>query len=788
MKKKSKFVFGAALLVIALLFSACSSPANSETTSLYKVTVSKTGEGDIQVEPTQGPVGTPVTIRANPAGGQRLTELKVDGVERTGDGPWEITLNGNVTVTAVFEPVPANNFTVTIATLQNGYITASPQYGPVGTEITLTISPNADAGYGLQAGSLKYNDGTTDVLITGTTFILPAVNVTVTAIFETKTAEQLIEVGTEALAAQKFDTAIDAFESAFKKDPTNKEAIVYSSLGKLASIAKDPKVRDLMRERLGFTGYPGTIDNLITTDWMETYTNESLVWSYYENGEWHRWYNPEDEWDARFLNRYGLAPKAGYYYEQQLSQTEYTLVRAATEKVTGPLNSYYDEERGDEVYWYDYHPIYDYWEPGYYYWDWMNGGIVVFVSGERRIGQLDSYYDGDLGVTGNWHDSDPGGGGRGSGYYWERDWTYRLGSETPRYDSWTEKLPGLSKPGWFTETGMYKDNLTSAGLLQASQWPLLFYANLVDKNQNGLNELLDGILSSVFGSSFEVAAARFADLPYERYIELDEDIIEAFGLTGIFEGDDIYVGVAELELLFSAVRIFKATLEWVAAYDWNTDISFLRTDWAAIESIGDLSPKNLPFVNNFMKDRSNGMMAKSKTDFTTALAAAVRVYEHLISANSKLPAAYIDGLKDYGWLKDGSSKLNTAIQNGDNFYVQRYASGNSYDNSPYDAEIGINMGKLFTPGQLAIDQLITIESSGNAPQFYAFGGDDSQGVPVTSKAQMNSLDESHIIGFRLKLTRLKEVFVVGFEGYESTLDLPLLPAQIGKDLYGLYHK
>lgn len=75
-------------------------------------------------------------------------------------------------------------YTVTIGTLTNGTITASPTSGTVGTEISLTVTP--DNGYQLKAGTLKY--GTTAIDEATKKFNLPAENVTVTAEFESNAA------------------------------------------------------------------------------------------------------------------------------------------------------------------------------------------------------------------------------------------------------------------------------------------------------------------------------------------------------------------------------------------------------------------------------------------------------------------------------------------------------------------------------------------------------------------------------------------------------------------------
>ncbi|MDD4680225.1 MAG: carboxypeptidase regulatory-like domain-containing protein, partial [Clostridia bacterium] len=63
-----------------------------------------------------------------------------------------------------------------------GSISCDPPKASVGTLITINIYPRD--GYQLKAGSLKYNDGVEDHIVSGNTFTMPAANVTVTAEFE----------------------------------------------------------------------------------------------------------------------------------------------------------------------------------------------------------------------------------------------------------------------------------------------------------------------------------------------------------------------------------------------------------------------------------------------------------------------------------------------------------------------------------------------------------------------------------------------------------------------------
>ncbi len=81
-------------------------------------------------------------------------------------------------------------YNITIGTLEGGTITASHTKARPDTVITLTVTP--DEGKQLKNDTLKYND--TD--ITGTTFVMPAEDVTITAEFEDKPVLESIAVTT----------------------------------------------------------------------------------------------------------------------------------------------------------------------------------------------------------------------------------------------------------------------------------------------------------------------------------------------------------------------------------------------------------------------------------------------------------------------------------------------------------------------------------------------------------------------------------------------------------------
>ncbi|HWT75342.1 MAG TPA: InlB B-repeat-containing protein [Mobilitalea sp.] len=152
----------------------------------YTVTVGTLVGGSITANPTTATAGKPISLTVTPDTGK---QLKV-GSLKYNDGSNNIAVTGtsftmpavNVTVTAEFEDIPPTTYAVTVGTLAGGSITADLITAAAGNMISLTITP--DTGKQLKAGSLKYNDGTNNVVITGTSFSMPAANITVMAEFE----------------------------------------------------------------------------------------------------------------------------------------------------------------------------------------------------------------------------------------------------------------------------------------------------------------------------------------------------------------------------------------------------------------------------------------------------------------------------------------------------------------------------------------------------------------------------------------------------------------------------
>ena len=150
------------------------------TPTTYTVTVSNDGNGTGTATPSTAAAGTTITLTATPNKGYHFKEWQViSGGVTIKDNKFTMP-NDNVEVKAVFEEdVPApTEFTITMKTDGNGTASASHAKAIVGTEITLTATPNK--GYHFKEWQVISGG----VTIKDNKFIMPSANVEVKAIFE----------------------------------------------------------------------------------------------------------------------------------------------------------------------------------------------------------------------------------------------------------------------------------------------------------------------------------------------------------------------------------------------------------------------------------------------------------------------------------------------------------------------------------------------------------------------------------------------------------------------------
>ncbi|MDR2580484.1 MAG: hypothetical protein LBC85_05765 [Fibromonadaceae bacterium] len=299
--------------------------------------------------------------------------------------------------------------------------------------------------------------------------------------------------------------------------------------------------------------------------------------------------------------------------------------------------------------------------------------------------------------------------------YWTRD--YKFVSSTPKYSS--VFLPAIKTPNWLKGNGSaYNEALLSGNVFSVDNWALSLLANVIDKNSNGFNKLMDDIIDGVFGLSYNAAVERLGKLENrkEDRIRLNSYFIDEFGLGSIFDEHDL-IGWAEVNAVLSVMLANKASLEWVAAYDLNTDLNWLKYAWKndaddMLNQFKKVDARNLPFNNNFLKART-GRMQNAKDSYIKAIQGMQASYASI--QNSDI---YPKEVKEaFSTINDGFGKLIIAIQNDGKFYIPEDPTKGSWPTNGNNAVAFIDLGILFTPGYFSLQNMF--ETDNGKPVFYS---------------------------------------------------------------------
>ncbi|MDR2102228.1 MAG: SUMF1/EgtB/PvdO family nonheme iron enzyme [Treponema sp.] len=155
----------------------------------YRIKISESIiNGTILAKPGSAPAGTAIILQVSPAPGYRLQSNSLKYRRQEGVAVIDETTRsfilpaGDVVVTAEFEALPADNYSVSVqgGSVNNGIVMARPEYGSPGTPVSLVVIP--DPGYRYKEGTLQYNS--TFVDNPEKQFTLPNYNVTISAQFE----------------------------------------------------------------------------------------------------------------------------------------------------------------------------------------------------------------------------------------------------------------------------------------------------------------------------------------------------------------------------------------------------------------------------------------------------------------------------------------------------------------------------------------------------------------------------------------------------------------------------
>ena len=178
--KDDKFTMPNDNVEVKAIFEEDAPPAPTE----FTITVKTDGNGTASASHAKAVVGTEIILTATPKTGYHFKEWQVisGGVTIKDD---KFTMpSANVEVKAIFEkdaPPAPTEFTITVTSGDNGTASASHAKAVVGTEITLTATPNK--GYHFKEWQVISGG----VTIKDDKFTMPSANVEVKAIFEKDT-------------------------------------------------------------------------------------------------------------------------------------------------------------------------------------------------------------------------------------------------------------------------------------------------------------------------------------------------------------------------------------------------------------------------------------------------------------------------------------------------------------------------------------------------------------------------------------------------------------------------
>ena len=127
-------------------------PATSAT-----VTVNCGEHGTVTPATADYAIGTSVTLTVTPDEGYCVKSAALDGNAVTlTNGTYTFTVTADCVFSAEFEEIPAGSATVTVKCGANGTVTPSTSEYPIGTEVTLTVTP--DKGYQVKSAALDGKD------------------------------------------------------------------------------------------------------------------------------------------------------------------------------------------------------------------------------------------------------------------------------------------------------------------------------------------------------------------------------------------------------------------------------------------------------------------------------------------------------------------------------------------------------------------------------------------------------------------------------------------------------
>lgn len=422
--------------------------------------------------------------------------------------------------------------------------------------------------------------------------------------------------GIQALENKDFDTAYTKFNAAVEADPANTDACLYAALMNIASISVDSNTVSLLKDRIGLTSYPSTMNELLTNSWFNQ-----------------KWYGTKD----------------GFYPVSNPTSNRSYYVRGNLEGgSTGYYSTVYDSNLVRQDIQEKFVPS----DSGSYYcMDYYDVSLSTYVMVTPTSLPGYTYYS------------------RGS-----------LLDTTK-----VSMLPAISVPTWVTYSSAYS---TDGSQTSIQDYPMYLVLNLLDRNPNGLDSMIDSVLSGVFGDRLAKAIALIDSLPDTAEISIPNDLVAAY--VGSAPSTTIYVDKAELLVVSAALQTMKSFIQNVASYELNYPLSLLQLNYWSNATSSDgsmpayadtlLQKAPNPIKNGFMGDRSQATRSASKSTMLDALSrmdkaigllqsVTITGASHLIPGSSWTADSFAQVQSYLSQAKTAVAKLASAINSNSALYI-----------------------------------------------------------------------------------------------------------------------
>jgi len=394
----------------------------------------------------------------------------------------------------------------------------------------------------------------------------------------------LVQEGITALQNKNFDLAYTKFQSAYAKDNANTDALFWGALLNIAAIGTDPNTVSLFKNRIGMASYPSSMNELFSTTWF--------------NG---LYYN----------HKFGFYPapeNASYYYIRGVfvpdeQSNNYAFVYIETEyeygvEYVGGNGTFTPNENG-EYYCASYHS-YSY-NTYHSYYNWCTEPTEKYSPLSDLDPNATRYTQGNV-----------------------------LDLTNPIL------LPKLSVPTW--AGNIIKDRYIygqDSEHISTSQYFELLLLNLIQRNPNGLNSLIDTVLNGLFGSRLTQALNMIEALPDDAAVAIPNELFIAFAGSAPTVSSPIKINKAELKAYAASVQVLKSFVQLIASYYLNYPIGFLQVDWTSADSqntmLNTLLSQQNPIAYGFMGNRNDSMRGAAKQTLLTALNDANKAASIIIS-------------------------------------------------------------------------------------------------------------------------------------------------------------